>query len=157
LSSPRVAIAWKPSRANAARTAKRRSALRPEFNIYGLAAILIVILILLMSPRMVEIDTNQLPINIPTLSNPAPQPGALREDAIEIGVSRDGHYFFGKSEIEAQEIPARIWESIRGGSEIKVYLRADARARDGDVNQVIDEVRRAGIKDLVILTNKRSN
>jgi biopolymer transport protein ExbD len=152
--SSRVAFAWKPSRANIARAEKRRSALAPQFNLYGLAAIMVVILFIFMSPSLTVIDPKGLPVNMPTVAHPTPQPGALREDAMVIGVTRDGHYFFRETEIEAQEIPARIWESIRAGSEIKVYLRADARARTAAVNRAIDGIHQAGIRDLVILTER---
>jgi biopolymer transport protein ExbD len=154
--SSRVAFAWKPSRANAARATKRRVSITPTVNVVGILSIFAALLFLMLGDTVPE-HMLSVPVNIPVASNAIAQPGAAREDAIKIAVARDGHVFFGRTEIESRDISARIWESIRAGSEIKVYLSADRRAATRDVNGVIDEIHRAGVRDLVILANKRSD
>ena len=72
-------------------------------------------------------------------------PGALREDAMLISVTRDGNIFFGTHRIRSSDLPASIRESVRRGSERKVYLKVDARAKYGDAAAVIDEIRLVGI------------
>jgi biopolymer transport protein ExbD len=49
---------------------------------------------------------------------------------------------------------AMIRTAVRDGSERKVYLFADSRAKNGDVNIVLDQIRFAGITNVVILANK---
>jgi len=118
-----------------------------------MASVLVVLMFLLTSPFLTVIDRKGI-VNLPKASAATSQPGALREDAITVSVTRDGHVFYRDLEVERSELPARIWESIRGGAPIKVYVRADARARAGDVNRAIDEIQRAGIRDLVIVAEK---
>jgi biopolymer transport protein ExbD len=55
-----------------------------------------------------------------------------------------------------EELPDLIRTAIRGGSERKVYLFADSRAKNGSVEIVVDQIRLAGIINLVILANKPS-
>jgi biopolymer transport protein ExbD len=43
-------------------------------------------------------------------------------------------------------------EGVREGSERKVYLRADARAKYGEVKAVLDQIRLAGIENVAFMT-----
>lgn len=76
-------------------------------------------------------------------------PGAIREDAIRILVTRDGALYFrsgeGYSATRAAEMEDQVRTSVRAGSERRVYVMVDERARYGDVETVIDAVRAAGI------------
>ena len=85
----------------------------------------------------------------------APMPSALREDAILISVSRDGNIFFGTNHIRPNDLPASIRESVRRGSERKVYLKVDARAKYADAALVIDQVALVGIQNVGIITEQR--
>jgi len=70
---------------------------------------------------------------------------ANREDAMHVYVLRDGSFYFGNSMVALDEVPRRIQEQVTGGAERRVYLQADGRAKYGDVKQVLDKVRKAGI------------
>jgi biopolymer transport protein ExbD/biopolymer transport protein TolR len=87
--------------------------------------------------------------------NATPMPGALREDAMLVAVTRDGNIFFGSHHIRSIELPASIHESVQRGSEKKVYLKVDARAKYGDAALVIDQIRQAGIQNVGIITEQR--
>jgi biopolymer transport protein ExbD len=84
----------------------------------------------------------------------APVHNALREDAIVIVVARDGEVFLRRRAIHAEDLPGAIEAAVASGSERAVYLSIDERARYGDVKPVIDEIRSAGISDVVILMNR---
>jgi len=81
-------------------------------------------------------------------------PRAVREDALTVGVTRDGKVYFRNVPISAEDLPDQIREGLRSGAEKKVYFRADARARYGDVKQVLIEIRRAGIENVCFLAGK---
>jgi biopolymer transport protein ExbD len=63
-------------------------------------------------------------------------PGALKEDALRVIVSRDGRVFLGNSFVERRDLTEMIREGIRNGAEKKVYVAADSRARYVDVAEV---------------------
>jgi biopolymer transport protein TolR len=75
---------------------------------------------------------------------------------LRIAVTRDGRYFFDSIEAEPGELPDLIRTAIRDGSERQVYLLADSRAKNGEVDIVVDQVRLSGVTNVVILANKPS-
>ena len=81
-------------------------------------------------------------------------PGAVREDAILVAVTRDGNIFFGSKNVRDSDLPALIRESVRRGSERKVYLKVDARAKYADAALVIDQVALVGIQNVGIITEQ---
>ena len=81
---------WAPSKAAAIRAAKRRSAVQPTISLWPLVAILIVLLIVFMvSPTPLHLH-HWVPVDLPRSVYAAPQPGALRDDAIRISMRSDG-------------------------------------------------------------------
>jgi biopolymer transport protein ExbD len=80
------------------------------------------------------------------------QPRAIREDAMCVFVTPDGTVYFGNMRIHTEELPDQIRARLRDGSERKVYLTVDARARYGRVAAVVDGVRPAGLRDISFIT-----
>ena len=71
--------------------------------------------------------------------------GANRGDAMIAAVTRDGRIYFGAEQItSADDLPAKIRESISRGPERRVYITADARARYGIVKEVLQATQFAG-------------
>jgi biopolymer transport protein ExbD len=94
-------------------------------------------------------------MDLPRMDHASPMPAALREDAVMVTLTRDGMIFFGPTQVRGNDLPASIQDYVRRGSEPKVYLRVDARAKYGDAAIVIDEVRQAGIQEIGIITEQR--
>ena len=82
-------------------------------------------------------------------------PHANREDAIRVAITRDDKVFFGNELVRPNELPARIRESVNRGSERRVYILADRRARYSWVAEVLDNVRTAGIEKVGFLVEQR--
>jgi biopolymer transport protein ExbD len=64
------------------------------------------------------------------------QPGAGKEDAINISVNRDDSFYFDSKKVTPEEIPDLIRAAVQQGSEPKVYLGIDARANYGSVKSI---------------------
>ena len=94
-------------------------------------------------------------VDLARTEHAAPMPGALREDAMHVAVTRDGSIFFGMYQMQYRDLPLAIRDSVRRGSERKVYLKVDTRAMYGDAAVVIDQVRQAGIENIAIITDQR--
>ena len=101
------------------------------------------------------LHTHGTHIDFPRTDHAKPMPGSLREDTMLVAVTRDGNIFFGNIQIRPSELPGSIRESLRSGSERKVYLKVDARAKYGDAEVVINQVREAGIENIGIFTDQR--
>jgi|GraSoiStandDraft_55_1057291.scaffolds.fasta_scaffold26566_3 biopolymer transport protein ExbD len=71
-----------------------------------------------------------------------------------VDATRDGKIYFRNVPISAKNLPDKIREGLKNGAEKKVYLRADARARYGDVKQALIEIRQTGIDNVCFLAEK---
>lgn len=91
----------------------------------------------------------------PRVGHPISMPHANREDAIRVAITRDDKVFFGNELVRPNELPARIRESVNRGSERRVYILADRRARYSWVAEVLDNVRTAGIEKVGFLVEQR--
>ena len=74
-------------------------------------------------------------------------PGATREDAMRMFVTRDGAIYFGNTAVDGhgKDIENRISGSLAKGAERRIYLTVDGRAKYADVSTALDAIRHAGI------------
>jgi biopolymer transport protein TolR len=93
-------------------------------------------------------------VNLPVTAHPEALPGALKEDALDVYLSRDGTIYFKSSRVGKDELPQVLGHCYRRGSERKVYFRADARVKYGDVKAVLDEISAAGVQDVAFITEE---
>jgi len=82
----------------------------------------------------------------PYVSHPVSMPGALREDAMQITILRDGQVYFDNDRIWSDDLAQKIQNRLKDrGVERKAYFVADTRAQWGVVKAALDQVRSAGI------------
>lgn len=121
-----------------------------EISGIGFVAVFFVLLVVTMyAPLM---STGGKPVDLANTLHPTDMQGALREDAMELSVQRDGTIYFGLDRVTQDEIAGRISEMLGAGSERKVYVRADKRVKFGAVVQVIDAVRESGVERIAFIT-----
>jgi biopolymer transport protein TolR len=136
-------------------TLRRKNSLYCQIDVWGFASVLIVLLFVLMISGT---SYHDLPGNSVTLTethHATPMPGAVREDAMHINITQDGKICFGYKSISSLDLPDQIREQVRNGAEKKVYISADAHAKYGEVVEVLNEVRLAGIDNVCFLTWQR--
>jgi biopolymer transport protein ExbD len=66
-------------------------------------------------------------------------------------VTRDSHIYFGAEQVTSAELPTKIREHLSRGSERRVYIKADARARYGTVKEVLKATQSAGVEQVSFL------
>src|SRR5580692_3411401 len=118
---------WSPSKAAARRAARRTSQFHCNIDLTALLSIELTLLVIFMT---LPTPHHNRVVDSPQAVNVTAQPGANREDVLRVDVSRDGNTYFRSSKIEVSELHNRLREEIQNGSEPKVYLYADARARN---------------------------
>jgi biopolymer transport protein ExbD len=79
---------------------------------------------------------------------------ALREDAIKVSIIRDGRVFFRNTWVVPEELPGFIRDALHSGAEKKVYLAVDSRSKFADTALVVDQIGKAGIREICFLTEK---
>jgi biopolymer transport protein ExbD len=144
---------WSPSKAAARRAAKRRSQFYCGVDLTGLLSVELALLIIFMT---VTPPYHHTTVDLPRVSRFSLQPGANRDDAIHVLVSRDGRVYLNLARIATSELHDQLCAAVKNGSEPKVYLSVDSRARNGDVEPVINEIRAAGIVRVTVMTQSQS-
>jgi biopolymer transport protein ExbD len=141
-----------PSHAIAARAANRKSPYFSGINVAAWASVEVTLLFLMMIA--LQPDHSRWAVDLPYAQNYAPEVAAQREDALYVGVARNGQVFFRQTRVVPDELPGLIRTALRAGSEKKVYIYADARARNADVSIVINQIRLAGIERVAFVVEK---
>ena len=87
--------------------------------------------------------------------NAAAMPGALRDDALTVMLARDGRIYFGGTRVTNKDLPEQVRQRLGGGTQHKVFLVVDQRAKFGEVSAVLEDVPRGGAWDVAFLTELR--
>ncbi len=94
-------------------------------------------------------------VDMAKVNNPEQMPDADKEDALLVSVTRDGQVYFGTDQISVDNLTSKVKDRLANRADKRVYVKADMRARFGNVVQVVDGVRAAGVDDLGLLTDQR--
>ena len=81
-------------------------------------------------------------------------PNADRDDALIVGISRDGAIFLGNDKVGLDQIASLVRDRISNRVDKTVFVKSDARAKYGDVVKLVDEVRSAGVDNVGLLTDR---
>jgi len=124
-----------------------------DINVTPMVDVMLVLLIIFMvvTPMLQK----GVSLDMAKVNNPEQMPDADKEDALLVSVTRDGHVFFGTDEISIDNLTTKVKDRIANRPDKRVYVKADMRAHFGNVVQVVDGVRSAGVDDLGLLTDQR--
>jgi len=81
-------------------------------------------------------------------------PGAVREDAMRIGVSAGGDLYYRDSKIDLGDLRDKLLEGLQNGAEHRVYILVDGRTRYADMKQILDAIRLTELTDISFLTEQ---
>jgi biopolymer transport protein TolR len=140
-----------PSRRAIERANRRRTRFlsQPDFSPLIVIALLLVT-IFLVRPT----EYHESGVDMVRLKNAHNEAGADKDNAPIVTVSRDGKVYYGYTQSTLPELREQVRGALSTSFDRKIYLRPDARARNGDVNVVIDELRSDGVTNVGILTEK---
>src|SRR5271156_3663307 len=72
-------------------------------------------------------------LDLPRVWHPVRMWRAEKEDALIVGIRRDGKVFFHNEMVATDELPSKIKGQLSRGSERKVYIKADRHVGYGAV------------------------
>ena len=124
-----------------------------DINVTPMVDVMLVLLIIFMvvTPMLQK----GISVDMAKVNNPDQMPDADKEDALLVSVMRNGDVFFGTDKITADTLTGKVKDRLANRVDKRVYVKADARAHFGNVVQVVDAVRAAGVDDLGLLTDQR--
>jgi len=127
-------------------------------NVVPMCDIMLVLLIIFMVVTPMLQKTHQ--VDLAPTNNAHDMKDADKDDAVVVAVTRDGTLYLQNNRISKESITNEVKDQIANRLDKTVYVKADARAKYGDVVAVVDEIRSAGVDQLGLLTEKvgkRSN
>ena len=83
---------------------------------------------------------------------------ADKEDAVLVAITRNGQVFLspGNKQILAEDLPGKVRDLLTNKLDKTVYIKADRRAKYEAVEDVVDNLRAAGVDQLGLLTEQAS-
>jgi biopolymer transport protein ExbD len=121
-----------------------------DINVTPLVDVMLVLLIIFMviTPMLQK----GISVDLARTQNPRAMPDDEKEDAVEVAITRDGKIYLKDHPVSMDELTPKVKDLISGRLDKTVYVRADSRAKYGDVTKVVDDVRAAGVDSLGLLT-----
>jgi biopolymer transport protein ExbD len=133
---------------------KRKNSLYCRIDVWGFVSVMLALLFLLMPNRTDYHDLHGNSVDLTETHHAILMPGAAREDAMRISITRDGKVYFRNYQVARDDLQDEIQKGLRKGAERKIYLAVDARAKYGDAKAILAQIRLAGIENVSLLTEK---
>jgi len=126
-----------------------------DINVTPMVDVMLVLLIIFMviTPMLQK----GISVDMAKVNNPTPMEDADKEDALLVSVMKNGDVFFGSDKVPVDSLTSKVKDRLTNRTNKIVYVKADARAHFGNVVQVVDGVRSAGVDDLGLLTEQKKS
>ena len=125
-----------------------------DINVTPMVDVMLVLLIIFMviTPML----TKGTQVDLVKTKNPIAMQAADKEDAILISVTRNGEVFLspGNKRLTMEQLPPRVQDLLTNKLDKTVYIRADSRAKYKVVEDVVDNLRAAGVDQLGLITEQ---
>jgi biopolymer transport protein TolR len=131
---------------------KQKLQLRAKIDTTAFAGIMLCLVFLFMAPIISYRGLPDHQTDLARTEHATSIPGANREDALTVTVTRNGSVYISNHPVTLSQLKAAIQEGLRNGVEKKAYVKADARAKYGDVDAVVAAIRSTGIDEIAFVT-----
>jgi biopolymer transport protein ExbD len=125
-----------------------------DINVTPMVDVMLVLLIIFMviTPML----TKGVQVEKVKAKNAIAMQAADKEDAILVAISRNGQVFLspGNKQVEPGDLPDKVRDLLTNRLDKTVFIKADKRAKYEGVEDVIDNLRSAGVSDLGLLTEE---
>ena len=125
-----------------------------DINVTPMVDVMLVLLIIFMviTPMLTKGQT----VDMVRTKNPIAMQAADKEDAILIAVTRNGSVFLspGNLKLLPEQLPERVRDLLTNRVDKTVYIVGDARAKYSIVEDVVDNLRAAGVNEIGLITEE---
>ena len=129
-----------------------RGEVTADINVTPMADVMLVLLIIFMvvTPMLQKGKD----VELAKTKNPVDMKEADRDDAVILAVTRDGKFWLGTDQVQIDNISTKVNDLLVNRLEKKIFVKSDLRAKYGDVVQVVDSIRNAGVDQIGLLTER---
>ena len=133
---------------------KKAPAVVSDINVTPMVDVMLVLLIIFMviTPML----TKGVTVDKVKTKNAIAMKDADKEDAVMIGITRDGKVVLspGNSQMLPSDLPNKVKDLLTNRLDKTVYIQADMRAKYELVEDVVDNLRAAGVDQLGLITEQ---
>jgi biopolymer transport protein ExbD len=129
-----------------------RGEVTSDINVTPMADVMLVLLIIFMvvTPMLQKGQS----VELARTKNPIDMKEADRDDAVLITLTRDSKIYLGQDKVSIDALATKVNDLLASKLEKKVFVKCDLRANYGDVVQVVDNIRNAGVDQVGLLTER---
>ena len=129
-----------------------RGEVTSDINVTPMADVMLVLLIIFMviTPMLQK----GVSVELARTKNPVDMKEAGRDDAVLVVVTRDGKLYLGQGRVNIDDLASKVNDLLANKLDRTVFVRSDLRAKYGDVVQVVDSIRSAGVDKVGLLTER---
>ena len=127
-----------------------------DINVTPLIDVLLVLLIIFMV--ITPLLTKGQDVEKYRSKNAIAMKDADKDDTILVAITRNGQVFLspGNKQMTADDLPGKVRDLLTNKLDKTVYIKADRRAKYEAVEDVVDNLRAAGVDQLGLLTEQAS-
>ncbi|MBM3802191.1 MAG: biopolymer transporter ExbD [Acidimicrobiia bacterium] len=123
-----------------------------DINVTPMVDIMLVLLIIFMV--ITPLLQKGVSVDLAKTKNPREMREADRDDAVVVAITRDAKIWLGADQMTKDQLGTKIRDVLVSKVDKTVYVKSDRRARYGEVVDVVDIVRTAGVDTLGLLTTR---
>ena len=130
----------------------QRGAIQSDINVTPMADVMLVMLIIFMviTPMLQK----GVSVELARTENPVDMQEADREDSVIVSVTRDGNFFLNTEQVPVEALGELVNELLAERLDKTVYVKSDYRTTYGNIKDVVDNVRAAGVDRIGLLTER---
>jgi biopolymer transport protein ExbD/biopolymer transport protein TolR len=129
-----------------------RGEVQSDINVTPMADVMLVLLIIFMvvTPMLQKGVT----VDLARTENPVDMQEADREDSVIISITRDGLFYVNADQVAVDSIGPQVADLLENRLDKTVYVKSDYRTLYGNVTDVVDSMRAAGVDRIGLLTER---
>ena len=125
--------------------------IKAEINVTPLVDVMLVLLIIMMI--VAPLLQQGVPVTLPQANNSSEKPET--QDQTVVTIDRNKDVYLNAKPVPSGQLESRIKEILEDKSDKIVIIKADVEAPYSAVMDTMDELRKAGIEDMGLITDKR--
>lgn len=125
-----------------------------EINVTPMVDVMLVVLIIFMV--ITPLLSKGVSVDLAKARNPITMGDADQEDAVIVAITRDGQVFLspGVKKVQPEDLPQKVKDLLTNKPTKVVFVRSDSRAKYERVEDVVDNLRAAGVDQIGLLTEQ---
>jgi len=128
-----------------------KGGLKSDINVTPLVDVMLVLLVIMM--LIAPLLQQGVSVKLPTATNTADKPETQGQTVIAI--AKDKQIYLNTKPVKNDELGMKVMDLLEGQKEKIVIIKADTAVDYGAVMTAMDQLRKAGVEDMALITDQK--